>query len=382
MAMNATSPLRWLMLASHVPASGSGGGMVRYAVEMARALQDRHDVELSVVAAPEAVDYFVEQLGLAAHRVHRLPTRLTVGQAVAERMALSSSVDIHHFDVIQGTKHLLPRTVGPDTTTVLTVHDMLMLDRRYDFGVLKRRLLPRPYLASIEQADVLACVSHATAKRLAAYAPGAGSRVSVVPLAMSSALLDATPVPVAALAQRPFALVVGDPSPRKNIRHVTSLWSQVLEQVPEAVLALVGPPGWGKAGADPEVQRLVASGAALQLGHLADGELRWAYEHTAVTLCPSLLEGFGLPALEAVTFDSPLILSEDPAMAEASGGLGQRVPLHDQAGWVAAVVAALRTGARVPPPQAPLARRWSSVAQETVLAARSARAARTLGVAA
>ncbi len=368
--------LRWLMLASHVPASGTGGGMIRYSVEIARALQARPDVELSVVAGPDAVGFFVEQMGLPERCVHRLALRFTMGQAVAERLALPGTVDLNRYDVVHGTKHLLPRSVGHGTTAVLTVHDMLMLDRRYDFGVMKRRLLPRPYLASIDQADVLACASHATSKRLEAYAPTVGSRVTVVPLAMSPALLDAPSVPVAALARRPFVLVVGDPSPRKNLRHVTSLWSQVTREVPDAVLALVGPPGWGKESVDTHLHGLVADGSVRQLGHLPDGQLRWAYEHAAVTLCPSLLEGFGLPALEAVAFHSPLIISEDPAMAEASGGRGLTIPLHDQAGWVRAIVATLGVGRRPAPADAPPARRWSSVAEETVMAVHAARAQR------
>ena len=175
----------------------------------------RPDVELSVLCAAEAVDYWAAEVGDDAAGVS-IGSRSGAGSGLVGRQGRGSEAFRQNFDVIQGTKHLLPRRTT--ATTVLTVHDLLPLDRPGDFGRLKRALLPGPYLASAAEADVLVCISAATRDRLLSYVPQVADRTSVIPLANESAGLGAAePRAIAELRNKPFALVVGDSSPRKNL---------------------------------------------------------------------------------------------------------------------------------------------------------------------
>lgn len=366
----ARNPLRWLLLASHVPANGTAGGMVRYAVELATALREREDIALEVVVATDARDFFVDQLGVAPDRVHAQRGGV-MARSLAERMG-RLGVDLDAFDVVHGTKHLLPRRVR--CCALMTVHDLLPLDRPLDFSVAKRRILSPYYLASVDEADALACVSEATRVRLLTHRPGVASRAAVVPLALSSSLVDATAARIDALRDQRFALIVGDASRRKNLRFVASIWAAVCGRVPGALLAVVGPAGWGRNSGLEQLAGLEAQGSVVRLGHVPDAQLRWAYEHAQVVLCPSLLEGFGLPALEGVTFRAPVIASPDPALAEASAGRATVAALDDPRAWVDAVVAAWSHPRSALPPLP--TRRWSEVADETVALARRARCER------
>jgi glycosyltransferase involved in cell wall biosynthesis len=255
---------------------------------------------------------------------------------------------------------------------VLTVHDMLPLDRPLDFPLGKRRLLPGPYLASVRDADVLLCVSRATEDRLCSYVPAARRRTAVVPLATSASLRNASPVPVARLAGVAFGLVVADPSPRKNLALLARSWARVCARRPEAVLAVAGPPGWGRhrghPGDDP-LGALSAGGRVLRLGFLSDGELRWCYEQARVVLCPSLLEGFGLPALEATELAARVLTSDDPALVEASGSGARHLPSDRPDVWADAILASWDEGSRPGEAARAATRTWSNVAEETVCAA-------------
>ena len=101
-------PLTWLMTATQVPASGTGGGIVRYTVELARALHARDDVDLSVLVEPAARPFFAELLGSVA-RVHTLPALPTAARSLLERAGTGCGTFRRSFDVVHGTKHLLPR---------------------------------------------------------------------------------------------------------------------------------------------------------------------------------------------------------------------------------------------------------------------------------
>lgn len=359
----------WLLMAGHVAPDGVGGGIVRYTVELARALVRRGDVDLELLTSPAAVTTLPDVVGGGTARA--LPPVPDAAMPAFERSALGPWLG-SGYDVVHGVKHLVPRAVR--ARTALTVHDMLPLDRPGDFGRAKRLLLRGPYLASLRGADALLCVSAATRERVRHHLPSVAPDAHVVPLATSPWLLGVTPSPVPELDGRPFAVVVGDPSPRKNLPVALAAFAEVVRSRPDAVLVLVGPPAWGEASYGPHHDALTASGNLLQLTGVGDSTLRWCYENSAVALSPSLAEGFGLPAAEAIDLGTPLVTSFDPALVEVSGGRAQHVPADDVDGWARAV----RHHLDVPPAGrvAPAVRRtWDDVADETVRAVLGRRAA-------
>lgn len=379
-------PLRWLLLASHVPPGASLGGIVRYTVELARALADRDDVELHVTAAPAAVRSLVPLVG-SPERVHPV-ARAGVPGPLLDRWGPvpggRGATGAGGFDVVHGAKHLLPsRRAAGGAQRVLTVHDMILLDRPGDFPAAKRTVLRRPYRRALRGADVLLCVSAATRERLCAWEPGSAARAAVTPLASSPALLDGAAATVPELADlaargRPFALVVGDPTPRKNVALVVRAWAQVAAQRPDAVLALVGPPSWGASDYGEEAGPLERAGRLVRLTGVPDAQLRWAYEHAAVALCPSLVEGFGLPVVEALDLGTPVVVSADPALVEAAAGRAAAVlPADDAGAWARQVLALLPGPGASSPVRVTAAataaarpRSWGDVAADTVAAVR------------
>ncbi|MDP9377900.1 MAG: glycosyltransferase family 4 protein [Actinomycetota bacterium] len=334
--------------------------MVRYVVELTRALHQIEGVAVHALVRPATAPFFENLLG-SAGRVHVVRDLPTTALSALEGSGIGIPGLRGGFDVVHGTKNFAPRWTS--ALRVLTVHDMFLLERPEDHSALKRQLISRPYLGSIRFADVILCVSAATRERMRGYAPEAPAKAAVVPLAVSSALLEAPPREVPALAGRRFALVVGDASPRKNLRLVVDGWKDVVADDPDAVLAVVGPPGWGIVDYGRAYDGLRVAGHLAALGHVDDGELRWCYENARVVLCPSLHEGFGLPAAEALAFGAPLITSEDLALCEVSGQAALHLPGTDAAAWVTAILAKLREpidGRAVAP-----ARTWHEVALET-----------------
>jgi glycosyltransferase involved in cell wall biosynthesis len=61
------------------------------------------------------------------------------------------------------------------------------------------------------------------------------------------------------------------------------------------------------------------------LGYVSDAQLRWLYQEASAFVLPSLLEGFGMPALEAALQGLVPIISRDSALAEAVNGVAIQV---------------------------------------------------------
>lgn len=64
-------------------------------------------------------------------------------------------------------------------------------------------------------------------------------------------------------------------------------------------------------------------------GYVADSQLRWLYAKAEAFILPSLLEGFGMPALEAAHMGLLPIVSEGSALVEAVEGVCVQVPPKD-----------------------------------------------------
>ena len=104
----------------------------------------------------------------------------------------------------------------------------------------------------------------------------------------------------------PFVLFVGTLEPRKNLAGL--LDALVHLGRPELSLVLVGPQGWG----DPVAGRSGVGlgdvpGPVVRLGVVPEAELTALQRAADVCCVPSLAEGFGLPALEAMACRTPLV---------------------------------------------------------------------------
>jgi glycosyltransferase involved in cell wall biosynthesis len=182
--------------------------------------------------------------------------------------------------------------------------------------------------------------SAATRLRLRDLNPRWDEKAVIAPNGLSRHLLDARSEPVPGLT-RPFALVVGDLAPRKNVGMLLGIWDRVAE-VSALELVVLGNPGPQSDGITRRLQDLETRGTARWLRGASDATLRWCYEHATVVLFPTLEEGFGFPVLEAATFHAPVLASTDLAIVEVATGLEGVTHLDatDPDVWYRAIVAA------------------------------------------
>jgi glycosyltransferase involved in cell wall biosynthesis len=115
---------------------------------------------------------------------------------------------------------------------------------------------------------------------------------------------------------KPFFLTVGGLEVRKNHKRIIEAFVNSGLKNRGYSYVFCGPRG----NSADAVQALAAATPGVHgFGYLSDAEVRWLYHNAAGFVLPSLLEGFGLPPLEAAQRGLVSIVSRDGAQKEAVG---------------------------------------------------------------
>ncbi len=143
-------------------------------------------------------------------------------------------------------------------------------------------------------------------------------------------------------APEPYVLYVGGISPNKNLATLVRAFARVRAAHFGLKLILAG--DYQSDGFKSSYAQLRALVEALGLGrdvvfkgYVPDDELCLLYNGARVFVMPSLDEGFGLPALEAMACGAPVIVTSGNALEEIAGGAALLVDPHQEGALPAAI---------------------------------------------
>jgi glycosyltransferase involved in cell wall biosynthesis len=136
-----------------------------------------------------------------------------------------------------------------------------------------------------------------------------------------------------ALNGAPFVLALGTLEPRKNIALLVTAFGLVASKEPDVHLVIAGPDGPARSDVDAAVDRLPAGIASrVHLTGAVDEPGRRALLEAATVLAyPSHYEGFGFPALEAMSVGVPVVAGHAGALPEVVGDAALLVDPNDVA---------------------------------------------------
>jgi len=131
---------------------------------------------------------------------------------------------------------------------------------------------------------------------------------------------DAAPAEPPARTPARYVLHVGTVEPRKNLPALLEAWRELRRRgVEPPPLVLCGGLGWKTEAIEGELEAASGEGWLHHFGYLADGEVAALYRGALLVAMPSIYEGFGLPAVEAMCAGVPLVCSEIPVLREVAG---------------------------------------------------------------
>lgn len=294
------------------------GGISRYYSRLASALNSLDGAEARIFAPLHINAYLAE-----------LPTGMVNGRDVRhwrKSKKLFRAIDatssrllmrVYKPNVVHETYYSSTSVAAKGVPVVVTVHDMIherfpeMFPRKDQTSELKR--------AAIEKADHVICVSENTRKDLLEYFGTSREKVSVVHHGFEEfrhgAVAGDRLIPI---TEKPYFLYIGQRSGYKNFARFIRAFatSRELRQGYGVVCFGGGafrPEEWNtfhELGLE-EAQTVQVAGDDSALAH--------CYKYAFALVYPSLYEGFGIPPLEAMSLDCPVISSCSSSIPEVAG---------------------------------------------------------------
>jgi glycosyltransferase involved in cell wall biosynthesis len=240
------------------------------------------------------------------------------------------------IDVLHSPHHTTP--LAPcGYRRVVTIHDLtfFLLPERYP--TTRRLYFQTMTRLSARVADAVIVPSEAVkgdVMRILGLPP---ERLFVIPEAAAPAFHPQDAVAIEAVRRRyglegPFLLSVGSLEPGKNRERLLQAFARLRAQGLKHTLVVAGQRAWRYEGEAPLARRLGLADSVRFLGHVPQADLPALYSAADVFVFPSLYEGFGLPALEALACGTPVVASNVSALPEVVGDAALQVsPLDVEA---------------------------------------------------
>ncbi|TAK27204.1 MAG: glycosyltransferase family 1 protein [Chloroflexota bacterium] len=219
--------------------------------------------------------------------------------------------------------------------SVITVHDLAFLVHPETLTRESLRYYSQTRWA-VRSADRIIAVSHSTRNDLISLLGVPPEKIDVVHSAADESFHPLSPDAIGRYRQENrlparFVLFVGTIEPRKNLPTLIQAFALVKKQTGEADLQLVlaGAKGWLYQDALALVGTLGLEDSVRLLRPDSSEELALLYNAATVFVLPSLYEGFGFPALEAMACGTPVVASRTSALTEIVADAGELVEPTD-----------------------------------------------------
>jgi len=223
------------------------------------------------------------------------------------------NADLVHFCMPQ-------QPIGYTGKKVTTFHDLTLLntynsDKNWLIFHAKQKVGKYVFKKVVENNAQLIAISEFTKKALIDFAPLAEDKTTLIYEASDVSQIAPKKYDV---PFKKYILYVGQQSDYKNIKRLGDAHQILLAKYPDLGLVLVG-----KKNASARTNEAYFNERDYQNIHFTDfvedAQLSWLYTHAQAYIFPSLMEGFGLPGLEAMGYGTPVVSSNATCLPEVYG---------------------------------------------------------------
>ncbi|MFA6533135.1 MAG: glycosyltransferase family 1 protein [Patescibacteria group bacterium] len=215
-----------------------------------------------------------------------------------------------NIEVYFSPAHYLPRYCP--VPQVVTVHDLAYFYFPKEFTKKDLWQLKNWTDFSIKKATQIIAVSKTTKKDIMKNYDVDEAKVSVVYNGYEKTAKEKT----SAVKLKKYILFVGTIQPRKNLEILINAFNKFIQINKDFKLVIVGKKGWLYESIFEKVKTMKLENKVMFTGHITDEELVSYYTNAFCLTLPSLYEGFGIPVLEAMSYNCPVIASFSSSLPE------------------------------------------------------------------
>lgn len=303
---------------------GIVGGTETYSTSLIRAIHklDREN-EYYIFINKESKDLDLPE-GVNFHRVI-CPIR-SVNRAARflwEQLALPWQVAYYKLDVLHSLGFISPLVLP--CKSVVTIHDMGHVYIPESYTRFTRIVQNFFVTCSARRADRIIAVSEFTKKQIIQHIRGTEDKVCVIHEAPKEQVRAEHPTAWPNLQKKyalykPYIFAFSSIAPHKNIPRLIEAFAQLRQQGLDSLLVIAG----HHSPKEPSLLRVVDSmglgeNEVIFTGYLPDQDISLLLSHATVFAFPSLYEGFGLPALEAMAAGTVVACSTSASLPEIAG---------------------------------------------------------------
>ena len=261
----------------------------------------------------------------------------TFGQRVfhhLKRVHDTYDVILDNQTLATGISRIASQLKRPLTTTI---HHPITRDRKLALEAApswKHRLLVRRWYAfhrmqvrNARKLSMITCPSEHAKTDIVSEFGVAQDRIHPIPLGVDQATFQ--PCAETPRATQRIITTASSDTPLKGLHILLDAYAQILKTNPDAELIVIGKLRNGQAR--KKLKSLELDQRVTFKSDLSRDELAHEFRSATVAVTPSLYEGFGLPAAEAMSCGTPVIVTDGGALPEVAGDAGIVVPKGDAA---------------------------------------------------
>lgn len=309
---------------------------------------------VEVVRAAVLRDWTVIAYGDADTRLDELPAGVTAralrapGTRWWDQIALPCALRRDAADVF-----LSPYYKGPlvaSCPVVVTIHDVYFIGYPGRHRPVRDAVLTRAARLYARAAAGVITDSEHSKRAIVARLGVAGEKIRVIPLALGPEFRPALLSPADRGRYRlpsSYILYVGNFKPHKNLPRLLRAYATLPAALRRAhALVLAGGAGGGSEALQTLATALGIADHVCFPGRISDDDLPGLYSRSTMLVLPSMEEGFGLPALEAMACGAPVVAANRGALPEVVGDAGILVDPESEDGLARAMAEVLTADER------------------------------------
>jgi glycosyltransferase involved in cell wall biosynthesis len=290
------------------------GGVSRYFYELIKRLSDKNEIDISLFMGD-----FINEYGLERdeNKYYKFKGKKHTGSLKFKRLLfLLNEIKLRDFagdikaDIYHPTYYRNFNFVKRNKL-IITMHDFT--HEKFPGSFRHPGIVPRLRKKQVEKADGIICVSEATKIDLLNYLDVDENKVTVIYHASSLNVNISEP----ALVCEPYILFVGSRGGYKNFELLFNVYKQNAGLNKDYKLICYG----GEEFTKDELLKIQNFGLVDRIIRMVgdDSSLANLYKYASSLVYTSKGEGFGIPVLEAMSFDCPVILSNVSSLPEVGG---------------------------------------------------------------